>query len=91
MPFLQISNNLMSSFHHCTVTTLTIGFGDFVPGNNQETLDDVGNWEYVYLAGVFIWIVFGLGYIFMIISIIADGLKQPAKKAFKKFEPSFAI
>ena len=31
-----------------------------------------------------IWILFGLGYIFMIISVITDGIKTPARKAVKK-------
>ena len=61
-----------------------IGFGDLVAGRTQKTLDELDDWEFVYLAGVFVWIIFGLGYIFMIIGIIADGIKQPARKAVKK-------
>ena len=47
-------------------------------------MNKLGHWEYIYLAGVFIWIIFGLGYVFMIIGIIADGIKKPARKAVKK-------
>ena len=47
-------------------------------------MNKLGHWEYIYLAGVFIWIIFGLGYVFMIIGVIADGIKKPARKAVKK-------
>jgi len=82
----QIESNwdYLDAVYFAFITLTTIGFGDFVAGRSRDTLDQLGHWEYVYLAGVFIWIVFGLGYLFMIIGVIADGLKKPARKAAKK-------
>ena len=34
--------------------------------------------------GIIIWILFGLGYIFMIVTVITDGISKPARKAAKK-------
>lgn len=47
-------------------------------------LDRLGNWDIVYEIGLIVWIIFGLGYIFMIINVITDGLKKPARKAAKR-------
>ena len=44
----------------------------------------MGGFKYVYLVFTVVWIIFGLGYVFMIIGVITDGLKAPAKKAAKK-------
>lgn len=43
----------------------------------------MGNWKVVYEIGLVVWIVFGLGYIFMLIQVIADSLRKPARKAAK--------
>ena len=37
-----------------------------------------------FVPGLIIWILFGLGYLFMIVSVITDGIKTPARKAIKK-------
>ena len=48
-------------------------------GREDETLKNLGNWEYIYHACVFIWIILGLCYLVMIIELITDGLKKQAK------------
>ena len=40
---------------------------------------------WAYQAFTVIWLTFGLGYIFMIVTVIADNLSKPARKAVKKF------
>ena len=41
-----------------------------ITGKDKDVLDKLGNWEVVYEAGIILWIIFGLGYLLMIISII---------------------
>ncbi len=55
-------------------------------GRYEETLDDLGNWKVVYQIALFVWIIIGLGYVFMIVGVIADNLKKPAKSAVKRFK-----
>jgi hypothetical protein len=45
----------------------------------------MGNWKILYEGAIVAWIIFGLGYVFMIINIITDGIRRPAKLAAKKF------
>ena len=45
----------------------------------------LGGWMWAYQAFTVIWLTFGLGYIFMIVTVIADNLSKPARKAVKKF------
>lgn len=40
----------------------------------------MGNWDIVYEIALIVWIIFGLGYIFMVINIIAENLRKPAKR-----------
>ena len=49
-------------------------------GKDPVVLKSLGYWEYLYEAAVIAWIIFGLGYVIMIINIISDGLKAPARK-----------
>ena len=44
----------------------------------------LGGWMWAYQAFTVTWLVFGLGYIFMIVTVIADNLRKPARKAVKK-------
>ena len=46
----------------------------------------MGNWAEFYQACLMIWITFGLGYVFMLIAIIAEGLQKPARSAAKRFK-----
>ena len=55
-------------------------------GRDPVELKEMGGWKIVYETGQLIWIIFGLGYIFMIITAIGDSLKKPVKKWNKKIE-----
>ena len=43
-------------------------------GKDEDVLKKLGNWAPVYEAGIILWIIFGLGYLFMIISIITGNI-----------------
>ena len=49
-------------------------------------LDGLGSWRVVYQIYNFVWILFGLGFLFMMIAMIAENLKKPAKNATKRFK-----
>ena len=46
-------------------------------------MDRLGKLSWLYEAAVLAWIIFGLGYVFMIIGFITESLRAPAKKAKK--------
>ena len=47
-----------------------------ITGKDEDVLAKLGNWKVVYEAGMILWIIFGLGYLFMIISIITGSYNQ---------------
>ena len=54
-------------------------------GKDQAVLNGLGEWgQHFYEIGVVTWIIFGLGYLFMIIQIISEGLRAPAKRVVRK-------
>ncbi|KAG8195714.1 hypothetical protein JTE90_002977 [Oedothorax gibbosus] len=57
--------SFVDSFYYCFITLSTIGFGDFVAGNF------VGEYVSVYKTFVVLWIIFGLGYLAMILNYIS--------------------
>ena len=46
----------------------------FILGKSESTIQRLGDWKEVYEAGIIIWIIFGLGYLFMLINIITGTL-----------------
>ena len=73
---IKKSNMLVISYHFeflksiKVIELVTI----FVSGKSEETLRRLGIWAPVYEAGIILWIIFGLGYIFMLINIITGTL-----------------
>ncbi|GIX85230.1 potassium channel subfamily K member 10 [Caerostris extrusa] len=57
--------SFVDSFYYCFVTLSTIGFGDFVAGNFE------GDYVGFYKTFVVLWIIFGLGYLAMILNYIS--------------------
>ncbi|XP_040581421.1 uncharacterized protein [Lepeophtheirus salmonis] len=79
----------LDSVYYAYITLTTIGFGDFAAGRNNDILRSLDSWSLIYESFILIWIMFGLGYIFMIITIITDGIRKPVRRAVKKIERSF--
>ncbi|XP_059350433.1 uncharacterized protein LOC130685524 isoform X2 [Daphnia carinata] len=61
----------IDSFYYAFISLTTIGFGDLVAGQH-----DIGQWTWVYRSFIIIWILFGLGYLIMVINIITKGLRS---------------
>jgi len=43
----------------------------------MNVLLKLGHWKIVYESALIVWILFGLGYLVMIINIISEGLTRP--------------
>ncbi|GAB6021516.1 Potassium channel sub K member 10 [Chamberlinius hualienensis] len=67
----------LDGFYYAVITLTTIGFGDLVAGQNNR------NYNLAYLVGIMVWIIFGLGYLSMILNFIAKAMKS---KHMKKIE-----
>lgn len=64
--------NYLDSFYFAFITLTTIGFGDYVAG--RQDLDHM--WIWTYKVVMVVWIVFGLGYIVMVITFIQKALSS---------------
>ncbi|TGZ54335.1 uncharacterized protein Ork1 [Temnothorax longispinosus] len=62
------------SVYYAFVTLTTIGFGDFVAG--QDNTKGSGPFFIMYKIFLICWISFGLGYIVMIMTFIARGMRS---------------
>ncbi|XP_071441707.1 open rectifier potassium channel protein 1 [Hetaerina americana] len=60
--------------YYAFVTLTTIGFGDYVAG--QEVHKQFGAWFIVYQVLIVWWIVFGLGYLIMILGFITRAMRS---------------
>ncbi|XP_076063209.1 uncharacterized protein LOC143038106 isoform X3 [Oratosquilla oratoria] len=75
--------NYIEAVYYAFITLTTIGFGDYVAGR-----DDHGSgWIWVYKISIVVWIIFGLGYLVMIIGFIQKAIKS---KKVKTVERKFA-
>ncbi|KAK4887163.1 hypothetical protein RN001_003434 [Aquatica leii] len=60
--------------HYAFVTLTTIGFGDWVAGTTENGHGQV--LYMVYKIFLLVWIISGLGYIFMVMGFVASGLRS---------------
>ncbi|XP_058804377.1 open rectifier potassium channel protein 1 isoform X2 [Phymastichus coffea] len=72
--------------YYAFVTLTTIGFGDYVAG--QDNTKGKGLWFALYKAFLIVWILFGLGYIVMIMTFIGRGMTS---KKIARLEHKFAV
>ncbi|XP_077999461.1 potassium channel, subfamily K, member 16-like [Glandiceps talaboti] len=67
------------SWYYCFVTLLTVGFGDFVMGVNEDK-----DYPTVYKWCGYAWIFIGLAYVALIINMVSDVLTKWGMKIEKK-------
>jgi hypothetical protein len=68
----------VTSFYFDSFIVLTIS-----AGRSSEVVDRLGNWNIVYELGLIVWIIFGLGYLFMIVDMLATAIRKPGRRAAK--------
>jgi len=81
------------SLYYTFITLSTIGFGDMVPDRNLERIRSPVV-RRVYLAGIIVWIILGMGYIWGVVEIISGTLKagsKPVKKALQGLRNQLAL
>ncbi|XP_072036161.1 potassium channel subfamily K member 10-like [Amphiura filiformis] len=69
------------AWYYCFITLTTIGFGDFVPGQNPDIV-----YPAIYKIMTYYWIILGLVYLAMIIQDISDALTSQVEKTQPKGE-----
>ncbi|XP_066141111.1 open rectifier potassium channel protein 1 isoform X2 [Euwallacea fornicatus] len=69
------------SVYYSFVSLTTTGFGDYVAGTSDNY--DFGSLYAVYQVFLLVWIIGGMGYVFMILSFITDGMRS---KRIKQIE-----
>ncbi|XP_023702883.1 open rectifier potassium channel protein 1 isoform X2 [Cryptotermes secundus] len=65
----------VESLYYAFVTLTTIGFGDFVAGQTDKHRDSEGLYL-MYKVMLLVWIVFGLGYLVMILGFITRAMRS---------------
>ncbi|XP_003745476.1 potassium channel subfamily K member 2-like [Galendromus occidentalis] len=60
----------LEALYYCFISLATIGFGDYVAGNFE------GDYIWIYKAAVVLWIIFGLGYLAMILNYISRAMRS---------------
>ncbi|XP_060520773.1 open rectifier potassium channel protein 1 [Cylas formicarius] len=62
------------SVYYAFVSLSTIGFGDYVAGVND--VNHFGPYYKIYQLFLLVWIIFGMGYLAMILSFISRGMRS---------------
>ena len=67
----------LDSVYYSVVSISTIGFGDFINGQNGGGVKKIlGNWMLFYRAFTILWLVSGLSFIFMVNTLILDRIRK---------------
>ncbi|XP_017878210.1 uncharacterized protein LOC108623877 [Ceratina calcarata] len=81
--------NYDEAVYYAFVTLTTIGFGDYVAGDNYSRVEINGLFfTYVYKIFLIGWISFGLGYTVMILTFIGRGMRS---KKIARIEHKLAV
>ena len=91
--FCQVENSwsYLDSLYYAFVNITHIGFGDLINVHrDQEVATKLGPWMWAYRAFTVVWLVFGLGYMFMITEHLSEGqyvqiIRKVSKKLSKRF------
>ena len=62
----------LDSLYYSFTSLATIGFGDLTNSHNIAVEEKLGKWMYAYKAFTMLWLIFGLGFVSWINTIIAD-------------------
>ena len=68
------------SLYYTLITLTTIGFGDMVPNHTHIDSEAI---RWLYMAGVILWILLGIGYIIAVIEVISDTYRSSSRTVKK--------
>lgn len=72
--FMEDDWDYAMSVYYAFVTLTTIGFGDLVAG--QRNMGFHTGWFLLYQIMLLVWVIFGLGYLVMILGFITRGMRS---------------
>ena len=82
------------SLYYTLITLTTIGFGDMVPDKDTNTHIDTELLRWVYLVGVILWILLGMGFILAVIEVLSDTYRSSSgtvKKVWEGYKNTVAM
>ena len=68
------------SLYYTLITLTTIGFGDMVPNHTHIDSEAI---RWLYMTGVILWILLGMGYIIAVIEVISDTYRSSSRTVKK--------
>lgn len=83
--FTMLENwTFIEGLYYCFITLSTIGFGDYVAANFDR------DYIWIYKTGVVLWIIFGLGYLAMILNYISRAMRcKHIRRVERRLSTSF--
>ena len=71
------------SIYYTIISLATVGFGDITNEDSSEVKQKLGLWIWAYRGFVWLWLLFGLGFMTMGNSIVTEYFKKKSKKLRK--------